>query len=62
MEVKEILNSRINDYKFLEEILFICCVWNNIELTQFILNQNININFKLQVNNNIIIINIYFIF
>ena len=55
MEVKEILNSRINDYKFLEEILFICCVWNNIELTQFILNQNININFKLQVkiyNNN----------
>lgn len=48
-EAKEILNSNMNNSIYLQEVLFICCVWNKIELCQLILNQNININFQLEV-------------
>ena len=48
-EAKEKLNSNINNIQILQEILFICCAWNQIELCEFIINQNIDINFKLEV-------------
>ena len=56
-EVKEILNRNIDNIKFLQEMLFICCVWNKIELFEFILNQNIDIDINSQLE-----VNIYFYF
>lgn len=48
--VEEKLNNKSISQEEIQEILFICCVWNKIELCKFILNRSIiNINFQLQV-------------
>lgn len=49
-EVKEILKKESNNLQLLQEILFICCGLNQVELCKFILDEDtIQINFKLEV-------------
>lgn len=50
-EVKTILDKTTDNLQTIQEILFICCVWNRIELFDYIFNHFIiDINFKLEVS------------
>lgn len=49
-EASEKLSKKLS-LQFLQEVLFICCVWDKIELCKYILNRSIiDVNFKLEVN------------
>lgn len=50
--LKQVLESKMDDIEFLQEALFFCCVWDKIDLCKLILNKSLDfdINFRLDVS------------